>query len=59
MKSSTRDKIAGTARNIAGQIKEVTGKALGNNRLTAEGKADKVEGRVGKKIGQIKQVFGK
>ena len=58
MKSSTQDKAEGTAKNIAGRVKEVTGKAVGNPRLKAEGKAEQVEGQTQKKIGEIKKVLG-
>ncbi len=59
MKSSTYDKAAGTGKNIAGRAKEAAGKVLGNPRLQAKGQADQVEGRMQKKIGEIKKVFGK
>ncbi|SDR73523.1 CsbD family protein [Opitutus sp. GAS368] len=58
MKSSNQDKAEGTVKNITGGIKEAVGKAVGNPRLEAEGKADKIEGQVQKKIGEIKQVLG-
>jgi len=58
MKSSSQDKVAGTAKTIAGGVKEVTGKAVGNDRLQAAGKAEKVEGQVQKKVGEIKKVLG-
>jgi uncharacterized protein YjbJ (UPF0337 family) len=58
MKSSTHDKAEGTAKNIAGTIKNLTGKALGNPRLESAGKAQQVEGRVQKKIGEIEKVLG-
>lgn len=58
MKSSTRDKAEGTAKNIAGSVKVVSGKVLGNPRLQVEGNADQVEGRTQKKIGDIKKVLG-
>ena len=58
MKSSTQDKVEGTAKNIAGRVKEVTGKAVGNPRLQADGRAEKIEGQVQKKVGDIKKVFG-
>jgi uncharacterized protein YjbJ (UPF0337 family) len=58
MKSSTQDKAEGIAKNIAGRVKEVTGKAVGNPRLQADGQAEKVEGRIQKKVGDIKKVFG-
>ena len=58
MKSSTRDKAEGTAKNIAGSVKVVSSKVLGNPRLQVEGNADQVEGRTQKKIGDIKKVLG-
>lgn len=59
MKSSIQDKAEGTAKNIAGRVKEVAGKAVGNPRLQADGNAEKVEGQIQKKIGDIKKVLGK
>jgi uncharacterized protein YjbJ (UPF0337 family) len=58
MKSSTQDKAEGTAKNIAGRVKEVTGKAVGNRRLQADGRAEKVKGQIQTKVGQIKKVLG-
>jgi uncharacterized protein YjbJ (UPF0337 family) len=58
MKSSTQDKVEGTAKNIAGRVKEATGKAVGNPRLQADGRAEKVEGQIQNKVGQIKKVLG-
>ncbi len=58
MKPSTKDQAAGTAKSLAGKVKEATGKLVGNPRLEAAGKADQVEGRVQKKIGEIEKVLG-
>lgn len=58
MRSGTRDKAEGRARNIAGSIKAAAGRVLGNPRLQAEGNADQVEGRIQKKVGDIKKVLG-
>ena len=58
MKSSTQDKVTGTAKTIAGTVKETTGKLVGNDRLRAKGLAQKVEGKTQKKVGEIKQVLG-
>ena len=38
---------------------EVTGKAVGNRRLQTDGKAEKIEGQVQKKVGDIKKVIGR
>jgi len=57
MKSSTQDKVEGTAKSISGNVKEKTGKLVGNPRLEAEGRMEKAEGKVQKKIGEIKKVL--
>ena len=57
MKSSTKNEAAGTAKTLAGKIKAATGKAIGNPRLESEGKADQIEGRLQKKVGQIQKVL--
>ena len=59
MKSSTQDKAEGTAKNISGSVKEATGKLVGNPKLEAAGKAEKIEGQVQDKIGDIKKVLGR
>ncbi|WP_063794312.1 CsbD family protein [Kitasatospora sp. MBT63] len=43
---STHDKIENTGDKVKGKVKEGVGKAVGNERLEAEGKADQVEGDV-------------
>ena len=59
MKTSTQDKVAGTTKDVGGKIKEVAGRATGNPRLQDEGTADRVEGKVQNKMGDVKKVFGK
>ena len=44
---------------VAGKVKEVTGKATGNPNLQDRGTAEKAGGKVEKKVGDIKKVFGK
>lgn len=58
MKSSTHDKVVGTAKKISGSVKEAAGKAVGNPRLRAAGQIEKAEGAAQKKVGEIKKVFG-
>jgi uncharacterized protein YjbJ (UPF0337 family) len=58
MKSSSNDKVEGTAKDIAGNVKEAAGKATGNDQLKSAGKAEQVEGKTQKKIGEIKKVLG-
>ena len=49
-----KDRIAGSAKEIKGSIKEAAGKALGDAKLQSEGKADKVEGKVQNAVGGLK-----
>ena len=42
-----------------GKVKEETGKAIGNPDLEDRGTAEKVEGKVQNKVGDVKKVFGK
>ncbi len=59
MKSSTKDKIKGGLREAKGKVKEETGKAIGNPNLRDRGADEKVAGKVQKKMGDVKKVFGK
>ena len=59
MKESTRDQIEGKAHAVKGAVKETAGKLTNNPRLTNEGQAEKLAGKVQKKIGQIEKVFEK
>jgi len=59
MHSSTHDKIKGTAKETVGKVKEETGKAIGNPDLRDRGTAEKIGGKVERKVGEVKKVFGK
>jgi uncharacterized protein YjbJ (UPF0337 family) len=59
MDSSTHDKAEGTAKEAVGKVKEKTGKAIGNQDLEDRGTAEKVGGKVERKVGDVKKVFGK
>ena len=59
MKSSIRDKAEGTASQIKGAIKEKIGKATNKPHMQAEGNDEKNGGKIQKKIGDVKKVFGK
>ena len=59
MNSSTTDKVKGTAKEVAGKVKEETGKAIGNPDLRDRGTAEKVAGKVERKVGEVKKIFGK
>jgi uncharacterized protein YjbJ (UPF0337 family) len=49
-----KDQIKGAAKDIAGATKQGIGKATGNERLEAEGVAERVEGKVQKAAGEVK-----
>ena len=57
-KSSTTDKIQGDAKIMSGSVKQGIGKAVRSPNLEAKGIDEKNEGRVQKKVGEIKKVFG-
>ena len=57
MKHSTQDKIEGQAKNLKGNVKENIGAATGDRDLQAQGRADQAEGKVQKKVGDVKKVF--
>jgi uncharacterized protein YjbJ (UPF0337 family) len=57
MKSSTRDKIEGALEEAKGKMKEETGKATRDPDLQDRGTAEKIGGKVQRKIGDVKKVF--
>lgn len=58
MDSSSKDKTKGAFHEAKGKIKEETGKMTGNRDLEARGAAEKNAGKVQKKTGDVKKVFG-
>jgi uncharacterized protein YjbJ (UPF0337 family) len=54
-----KDRIAGAVKKIKGSIKETLGRVTGDAKLEAEGKADKVEGKVQNAIGGLKDALEK
>ncbi|HEY1769071.1 MAG TPA: CsbD family protein [Chthoniobacterales bacterium] len=59
MNSSSEDKAKGKAKEAIGTVKEKAGQAIGNPNLREKGTAQKVEGKVQNKVGDIKKVFNK
>ncbi|WP_372785149.1 CsbD family protein [Phenylobacterium sp.] len=49
-----KDEIKGAAKDAKGSIKEGVGKATGNDKMAAEGAADRVAGKVQKGVGSLK-----
>jgi uncharacterized protein YjbJ (UPF0337 family) len=52
-----KDRVAGSAKQIKGAVKEVIGKATGDAKLESEGKADKVAGKIQNAIGGLKDAL--
>jgi uncharacterized protein YjbJ (UPF0337 family) len=51
------DRIAGAAKQAKGAVKEAAGKALGDSKLVADGKSDKVEGKIQNAVGGVKDAL--
>jgi uncharacterized protein YjbJ (UPF0337 family) len=49
-----KDRIAGAAKEVKGALKETIGKAVGDAKLQADGKADKATGKLQNAIGGVK-----
>jgi uncharacterized protein YjbJ (UPF0337 family) len=58
MADSTKDKIEGAVHDVKGTIKEKVGQATNNPDLQDEGTAEKIGGKVQKKVGDVEKVFG-
>jgi uncharacterized protein YjbJ (UPF0337 family) len=58
MKSSTKDKIQGGINEAKGKAKEEAGKVIGNPNLRDRGTAEKAGGKIQRKVGDVKKVFG-
>ena len=52
-----KDRIAGSAKQMKGTVKEVVGKVVGDAKLQSEGKAEKVTGKVQNAIGGLKDTL--
>ena len=58
MKSSTKDKVEGTAKEATGKLKEKVGEAIGDPGIRDRGTTEKAGGKVQRKVGDVKKVFG-
>ena len=56
---ATTDKVKNTAQQAKGKLKENIGKASGDNKLRAEGKADQMQGNVKQAGEKLKDAFKK
>jgi uncharacterized protein YjbJ (UPF0337 family) len=53
-----KDQVNGRAETIKDDVKEAAGKLVGNERLTTEGQADQVAGKVQSTVGDVKNNVG-
>ena len=51
------DRVEGAAKNMGGKVKEGLGKATGDEKMKAEGRADQVEGKVQNAVGGVKDTL--
>ena len=49
-----KDEVKGSAKEARGHVKDAVGKVTGDDKLRADGAADKVEGKVQKTAGKVK-----
>ena len=49
-----KDRVAGSAKQVKGAVKETIGKVVGDSKWAAEGKAEKTEGKVQNAVGGLK-----
>jgi uncharacterized protein YjbJ (UPF0337 family) len=56
---ATTDKVKNTAQQAKGKLKETIGRASGDDKLQAEGKADQMEGNVKQAGEKLKDAFKK
>jgi uncharacterized protein YjbJ (UPF0337 family) len=57
VKDMDKDRIKGSAQQAKGAVKEVAGKVTGDAKLEAEGKNDKVAGKVRNAVGGVKDTL--
>jgi len=53
-----KDQVQGRVDTAKGNLKEAAGKAVGNDRLAAEGQADQAVGKVQSTAGDVKSKVG-
>jgi uncharacterized protein YjbJ (UPF0337 family) len=52
-----KNRVAGSAKEAKGAVKEAIGKVTGDAKLRADGRADKAEGKVQNAIGGLKDTL--
>jgi len=52
-----KDRIVGAAKQVKGAAKQAVGSMVGDAKLVADGKSDKVEGKIQNAIGGVKDAM--
>lgn len=52
-----KDRVAGSAKQAKGAVKEAVGKVTGDSKLQAEGKSDKAAGKIQNAVGGLKDTL--
>ena len=52
-----KDRVAGSAKQMKGNVKEAVGKATGDAKLKASGQADKAAGKIQNAVGSVKDAL--
>lgn len=52
-----KDRVIGSAKVVKGKAKEAVGKAVGDSKLEAEGKAEKLKGKIQNAVGGLKDTL--
>ena len=52
-----KDRVAGSAKQMKGAVKDAVGKVTGDQKLQAEGKSDKAAGKIQNAVGGLKDTL--
>jgi uncharacterized protein YjbJ (UPF0337 family) len=59
IRRSTKERAKGRAQEVKGSAKEKIGTKMGRPDIQDRGTAERVQGKVQRKVGEIRRVFGK
>jgi uncharacterized protein YjbJ (UPF0337 family) len=49
-----KDRVAGAAKTVSGNVKQAVGKMVGDQKMVADGKSEAVEGKIQNAVGGMK-----
>jgi uncharacterized protein YjbJ (UPF0337 family) len=59
MSTGTKDEVKGMAHEVKGAVTATVGKVIGDSKLEAEGHAERVTGKLQKKVGEVEKILEK